>query len=171
MTALPPSNEWALLKVDKVLFGVNIGQIFDIKRIDITNLYPVKSKICPFLFIGPDSFPIACLDLLPLLFPRENESTHPSDIILLKDHPFWALLVSEICDIISLRIEELAPLPPIARKVRLREAVVGIGFYKELPFYVLDLGPKRLLNAEEEQEVRRVMDHSPAYGQSGELPR
>lgn len=154
--------DWILFKINDILCSINVSQVFEIKKVQLSTLKKTDSIICPFLFVGPDAFPIACLDPVPLFYPGavtnfNLQSTY--DVIVLKEQAFLAFIVSEIIEVVSFRFEELTPLPEIIRQVRLRESIAGIGYYKDTLFYVFDMeAGKPLLNHLEEKEVRNIID-------------
>ena len=154
--------DWLLFEIKDVLCGVNVSQIFEIKKVNLSALKKIDSVICPYIFAGPDCFPIACLDPVPLFYSGEVtkfdlQATY--DVIVLKEQAFLAFLVSKIIDVASFRFDELKPLPEIIRKVRFRESIVGIGYYQDTLFYVFDMGAaKQLLNPLEDKSVRDILE-------------
>lgn len=154
--------DWLIFEIKDVLCSINVSQIFEIKKVDLSVLKKTDSVICPYIFAGPDSFPIACLDPVPLFYPGEVTKFDLKtmyDVIVLKEQAFLAFLVNKIIDVALFRFEELKPLPEIIRKVRFRESIVGIGYYQDTLFYVFDMGgTKQLLNRLEDKSVRDILE-------------
>ncbi|MBI2265846.1 MAG: hypothetical protein HYU64_11840 [Armatimonadetes bacterium] len=154
---------WVLFRVGDSLFGASGAQISQIVTPDFSLLGKLDSLNFPYFLPQPGKSPIACAELSRILFPPETPKVASSTLLLLKQSPL-ALLVGDIVDVLGLPKDELRPLPLILRKIRLREAICGIGFREDRSFCVLDLDGDMLLSPEERQEAERLLKVSSPKG-------
>lgn len=149
-------GDWILFYAGYTLCGINAAQIAEIMEVNSVSLMKVDSLISPFIISLGGKLPVACLDFGRVLFSEMTSAYNPTDIFILKQPPYVAILSNGILDIVSFNLNEFSPLPSILRKVRFRNFIAGIGVHQSQFFYVLDFKDEGFLTKEETREILTI---------------